>query len=62
MDLHDRNIAAIKEFLVLFGLLTFVGALVEGRMWAALPCLGVALYLYFERPIQRWLRRQFRGW
>lgn len=61
MDNKEAVFNAFKEILMLFGLLTGVGALVAGRYIAAAVILSVVMILYYEEPISRW-RKRFIGW
>ena len=57
----DDVLFALKEILILFALLTGVGALVAGRYLGAGIILSIAAVLYFEGPISRWLKK-YLGW
>lgn len=61
MNDKDAVFNVLKEILMLFALLTGVGALVAGRYLAAVVILSIAALLYFEKPISRW-RQKFLGW
>lgn len=63
LNMNDKDAVynAFKEILMLFALLTGVGALVAGRYLAAAVILGIAALLYFEKPLSRW-RQKFLGW
>jgi len=61
--MNDKDVVfnAFKEMLMLFALLTGIGALVAGRFVAAGVILSMAALLYFEGPISRW-RKKYLGW
>ena len=61
MNDRDAVFNAFKEILMLFALLTGIGALVAGRLMAAGVILSMAALLYFEQPISRW-RKKHLGW
>lgn len=61
MNDKDAVFNAFKEILMLFALLTGIGALVAGRLVAAGVILSMAALLYFEQPISRW-RKKHLGW
>ncbi len=61
MNEKDAIFNAFKEVLMLFALLTGIGALVAGRFVAAGVILSMAALLYFEGPISRW-RKKHLGW
>jgi len=61
MNEKEAVFNAFKEILMLFALLTGIGALVAGRYLAAGVILSVAALLYFEEPISRW-RKKHLGW
>ena len=61
MDNKETVFIALKEILMLFGLLTGVGALFAGRYIAAGTILSIVMILYYEEPISRW-RKRFIGW
>ena len=61
MNDKDAVFNAFKEILMLFALLTGIGALVAGRLVAAGVILSMAALLYFEGPISRW-RKKYLGW
>lgn len=61
MNDKDAVFNAFKEILMLFALLTGIGALVAGRLMAAGVILSMAALLYFEQPISRW-RKKHLGW
>ena len=61
MNDKDAVFNAFKEILMLFALLTGIGALVAGRLMAAGVILSMAALLNFEQPISRW-RKKHLGW
>jgi hypothetical protein len=61
MNEKDAVFNAFREILMLFALLTGMGALVAGRFVAAGVILSMAALLYFEGPISRW-RKKYLGW
>ena len=61
MNDKDAVFNAFKEMLMLFALLTGIGALVAGRFVAAGVILSMTALLYFEGPISRW-RKKYLGW
>jgi hypothetical protein len=61
MNEKDAVFNAFREILMLFALLTGIGALVAGRFVAAGVILSMAALLYFEGPISRW-RKKYLGW
>ncbi len=61
MNEKDVVFNAFKETLILFALLSGVGALVAGKYLSAVIILSMAALLYFERPISEW-RKKNLGW
>ncbi len=61
MNEKDVVFNAMKETLMLFALLTGVGALVAGKYLTAVIILSILALLYFERPISDWRKKIF-GW
>ena len=61
MNEKDVVFNAFKETLILFALLSGVGALVAGKYLSAVIILSMATLLYFERPISEW-RKKTLGW
>ncbi len=61
MNEKDVVFNAFKETLILFALLSGVGALVAGKYLSAVIILSMAALLYFERPFSEW-RKKTLGW
>ena len=61
MNEKDVVVNAVKETLILFALLSGVGALVAGKYVTAVTILSIVALLYFERPISAWRKKTF-GW
>jgi hypothetical protein len=57
MNERDLVFTAFKEVLILFALISGVGAVVAGRYLAGAVILSVALFLMYEEPIARWRRK-----
>ena len=61
MNEKDVVFNAFKETLILFALLSGVGALVAGNSLSAVIILSMAALRYFERLFSEW-RKKTLGW